>query len=222
LNAPSSAVRQRKTKRKLLALLPPEWRSQFISGIKSEIPAMREAFVLLAITGCRPCEVAAASIDYTTDGNLVIRILSAKRRAHQLGDWREIRQPLPKRYGDCSGLVDATVLEQLRRITPQQIADVARKTSRRVFPALGEQVTASVFRHQFCSDLKSQGCTRREIAMALGHSMIESQSGYGRPRFGFVEHIKVEICASYEPSEPNSDESKTFLDISFGNDLPEP
>lgn len=217
-----SANRRRKTKRKLLALLQTDWRQQFIAGIKSQIPAMREAFVLLAITGCRPCEIPAASISQNAEGNVVIRIVSAKRRIHQLGDWREIRQPLPKIYGDCRGLLDPSIHAQLRKITPKQIADVARKVSRRVFPSLGEQITASAFRHQFCSDLKSQGVSKREIALALGHSLIESQSGYGRPRYGFAGQVKFEIHGSCEPSEPNSDLSITFLDISSGNDLPEP
>ncbi len=210
------------TKRHILRELPQDWRQQFLAAIQSTTLGMREAFLLMAISGCRPEEVATTTVGLSEDGILTIHILSAKRRAHQRGDWREMRLVLPTWLGDCSGLLDPSVMTALRRITAKQIVDVARKVSRRAFPSLGERITASTFRHQFSSDLKSRGCTKREIALALGHSMIESQKTYGRPRFGYSEQIKIEINGSFEPSEPNGDRAKTFLDIRAGNDLPEP
>jgi integrase len=210
------------TKRNLLSQLPSNWRQQFVAGVQSSTPGMREAFLLMAISGCRPSELATTTLTLSEKNVLTIHIVSAKRRIHQIGDWRAMRLPLPTAYGDCRGLFDSFVVAQLRRITPKQISDSARKVSKRVFPSLGERVTASTFRHQFCSDLKSRGCTKREIALSLGHSMIESQNAYGRPRFGYIEQIKIEISGSYEPSEPNSERARTFLDITVGHDLPEP
>ena len=212
----------RNTKRKLLPLLPSNWRPQFIDGIQSTIPAMRTAFFLMAITGCRPAEIQTISWAQSDCGLLTVRIASAKRRSHQKGDFREMRLPLPTGYLHNQDILNQSHASPLHKITPKQISDVARKVSKRVFPSLGEQVTASTFRHQFCSDLKAHGCTRREIALAMGHSMIESQNGYGRPRYGCEEHVRIEVYGSFEPSEPNSHRSRTFLDIKSGHDLPEP
>lgn len=213
---------ERNSKRKILGQLPPDWRQQFVDGSQSTIPGMDSAFLLMAITGCRPAEISSISFAISEDRMLAVHIVSVKRRAHQIGDWRSMRLPLPDIYGDCKALFDPAAQAQLRQITAKQIIDAARKISKRVFPHLGEKVTVSTLRHQFASDLKACGVTKREVAMALGHSLQTSQNAYGRPRHGFVEHIKIEINANYEPSSPRSERARTFLDIAIGHEFPEP
>ncbi len=215
-----SGGHEKNTKLKLLPLLPDAWRQQFIGGIQSTAAGMPEAFMLMALSGCRPTEICTSEITIDVDGLLTIRFRNAKRRAHQGVHWRQLRLKPPPSFGDISGLVDPATLASMRKLTPKQISDVARKTSRRVFPALGEKVSASTFRHQFASDLKLKGCSKREISLALGHSMISSANGYGRPKHGFTEHIRIEITGNFEPKESPSARSKVFLDIACGHEVP--
>ena len=43
-----------------------------------------------------------------------------------------------------------------------------------------ERLSGYVYRHALASDMKADGATREQIAMALGHAVTKTQDTYGR------------------------------------------
>ena len=52
-----------------------------------------------------------------------------------------------------------------------------------------ERLSGYVYRHALASDMKADGATREQIAMALGHAVTKTQDTYGRAVGVVLENV---------------------------------
>ena len=178
---PVSRSAPRRSKR---ASLPrgQEWQ---LRAWEAATPAMRPA-IAVGMVGARPQEIELG-VD--------LRVISAKgQRYIQVmiqGAKVTDRSGQPARQllidpdtveGRC---LLAGIPEGRRRATIQRRAKrISLDWSQRIRSAMGGKVSAYSLRHQFAANLKSAGSDPLDVARALGHLSIQSQSRYGSKQQG--------------------------------------
>ncbi|NKE66125.1 site-specific integrase [Ramlibacter sp. RBP-2] len=184
---PDGIFPKRKGRVQRLRALSAGWRDTLLAAVRTEIPQMPQALALMALLGCRPCEVASAHIGMTADRKLELTVESDK----SLGQAEvRTRGAIFEIDAISSILVDLAQPSGTRlatpfsHITPKQIENVLRRASQRAFPKLSPPVSAYAFRNQVASDLKQAGVGAEELAHLLGHISDDQQKTYGRARYG--------------------------------------
>ena len=183
------ARRRMRARRTCIEGLPPDWREQLALVLPERI---RCAYLVAALTGCRPAELAAGITVRIVreEGRDVLEfsIAGAKVGARRGQPRRVLCWPvhcntlctllcnqLAHRQADAGD--DATHLVRLARV--DQLSELMNRHSARLWP--GQALSAYALRYQFATDLEQGGVSAARIASALGHCITDSQTCY-RPR----------------------------------------
>jgi integrase len=164
---------------------PKDWRERMLNAIQTGIPNMKEAVVVLAVTGCRPSELTTAELSLHEDGVQItvesLKSLGGKdpTRRGAIYEANEITSTLislAQKGGRPFSDIKYKALDNLLQRTSQK---------RGVFPeSLKVSIRSSDFRNQLVADSKAGGRPPEEIAMLLGHISTLQQKAYGRSALG--------------------------------------
>lgn len=164
-----------------------KWSKHGFNGVWNEAKESQWATwtALCIAAGLRPEELAQNRIDITASANLVtIRVRGAKVDGVKGQPWRSISL---KRGGDTEV---SAALEHLAAhsgiVRPPENGQSAKEAFRKYLARMGKrvwprgpQLSPYIFRHAFAADLKSDGCDREMLAMALGHTATQTGAAYG-------------------------------------------
>lgn len=176
----------RKSKAAALAQLPAGWRETLLEHFKGKEHRFWQAVGVMTCTGCRPEEVRLQVEIKTLDaGAVCFTIISAKagkQRRRQIfileGDhFFDLAMAL-SRSCQIAGLGGSG--DKL----PARLGDSVTRACKKLFPKTKENISPYCLRHQMSSDLKASGFSPEQIAAALGHTNINTQSVYGKTRHG--------------------------------------
>ena len=78
-----------------------------------------------------------------------------------------------------------------------QSKSISETITRKAIKLNFEGVSSYSFRHQFASDLKASGFSKRNIAMAIGHQAEVTQQTYGNSGAG--RQITMKVTAERKP-----------------------
>jgi len=164
---------------------PQDWRERMLNSIQTGIPNMKEAVVVLALTGCRPSELASAEVSLHEDGvQITVESLkslggkNATRRGaiYKANEITSTLVPLAQKGGRPFSDIKYKALDNLLQRTSQK---------RGVFSgSVRVSIRSSDFRNQLAADAKADGRPPEEIAMLLGHISTLQQKVYGRSALG--------------------------------------
>lgn len=167
-------------KRRGLGRLPTDWREQLFATVE---PDDRLPVLLLAVSGCRPSELAKG-IDIRRSGwHFLLGIRGAKVTADNGQPFRVLHidseHPWGKHLADClSDSPAKTSYQESARSLQHRIHRLVTHWQRTT-GINGYQISAYSFRHQLASDLKRQGEPDSWIAAVLGHRSTRTSTGYG-------------------------------------------
>lgn len=155
------------------------------------------ALTFASTTGIRPAEMREAQL--SEDG--VLRIISSKQqkdgsRSIPVREMRIYRPP-----EQIHGLRRLLAEFQSQVKTQKDTKKVCNRISydaRKLWPNPRQRKTHYSFRHKFGSDAKAAELSPEEIAALLGHKSMDSQTVYGRRRYGVG---KVDVRASQDTIE---------------------
>lgn len=169
------------SKRASLSRLPEDWRERLIKALKPDdvLPA-----VVLALTGCRPCEYKKG-VTLERDGDdLKVTIHGGKQSAFTQGgqavrvlvfDGRDALANALIGLADKTGGM-AWVQEDL---------GAWRKRFTRAAAKLGfKGISPYSLRHQFSGDQKQRGWNDDRLSQALGHASARMKQNYGHANQG--------------------------------------
>lgn len=177
---------RRKSKVSVLRKLPTGWREMLVEHLKAANNRFWPAAGVLACVGCRPEELRLdVKVKPMDSGAVSFSVTSAKagsRRPRNFiileGDRMfDLAMSLTS-VGETIGLGGRDY-----KLT-SQLGDTIRRASKKLFAEIDDNVSPYCFRHRFSSDLKASGFTHTQVAEALGHIDINTQSRYGRTRHG--------------------------------------
>ncbi|GEM_PF-1591010 len=184
-SGPKTGLRRlQQKKRQGLSILPAQWREQMLErSLGSDVES---ALLVLAMTGCRPSELARGVIINFGEQKLNILIVGSK-----LGV--DMGQPVRLQQFSVEDAWAARLLETLalEHHAPACYAFPAKRLARRIGRLAQEQFFVEgggpsplSFRHQFAADLKKCGVSQEQIAAALGHQSVRTQGMYGDRKNG--------------------------------------
>lgn len=176
----------RKSKSVTIRLLPDGWRERLVEHLRENKNRFWKAVAVLACTGCRPEEVRLqVKITKLDAGAVKFTITSAKAGTGRLRHIYILKGDpffdLAMTLADANQVVG---LEGSEYKLTSQLGDTVRRNAKTLFPKIKENISPYCFRHQMASDLKASGFTAVQVAQALGHTNINTQSVYGRTRHG--------------------------------------
>lgn len=183
--SPLVAPKPRRTKRKTGPGLPDDWREQ----LAARLPNWRQAYLVAAVTGCRPAELAKGVELRVREGQLQASIIGAKVGEYAGQPLRSMRWTLPNASPLVEQLAEAvlanagelTVSLGNRNTNPARaFSDAIREAAKRAWPGRKLSITAYSLRHAAASDLKSSGLGETAVSQALGHASLSTKSTYGR------------------------------------------
>lgn len=183
--------RRYSTRSHIIRGLPRDWREQLFA----QLPALqRTAFLVLALTGCRPIELQkGVGVTLAEQGGrdlFLFEIEGAKVTPHsgqpQRQLWREIHLcPLASLlYNRLCDALDGPSPPPLIRVSVEcgrSISDAITRYGAKLWPQHG-RLNAYALRYQFKEDLRLAGRDRDFIARAMGHNNDVSQNYYGPRR----------------------------------------
>jgi integrase len=203
----------RRTKRKTGPGLPDDWREQ----LAARLPNWRQAYLVAAVTGCRPAELAKGVELIIREGQLLASIIGAKVGEHAGQPLRSMRWTLPNASPLVEQLAEAvlanagalTVSLGNRNTNPARaFSDAIREAAKRAWPGRKLSITAYSLRHAAASDLKSSGLGETAVSQALGHASLSTKSTYGRAR---TQRGVSVAPGQVEGSRPVRGEASTWL-----------
>jgi hypothetical protein len=200
---------RRQTKRASLKGLDLDWRQQMLQLASIKFPQELDALRTLAITGLRPIELEKA----VAVGDLGIEVCFSISGA-KMGVWDhgqnggQVSRQLTftKNHPSFVAQIESNSVVQVSR---RRLEYVVRSLSLQLWPKrVGcRAISPYTFRHAFAAELKAQGFTETEIALALGHQSTSSQTHYGSRAQGAARgqgRYLVEVWAASEVREPNA------------------
>jgi integrase len=170
----------RNSKKASIQKLPDDWKEQLLAIMTKH--RYLNATRILACVGCRPAEIGKGVVVHHKKDGIYFEILGAKANDEDRGQvWRQIVLPLDHP-------IASKIKKGLHRAGSKSISEtITRKALKLGFKG----VSAYSFRHQFCSDLKASGFSKSNIAMAMGHYVVETQQTYGNSGAGRQMTMKV-------------------------------
>ena len=138
-----------------------------------------------ALTGARPEKLRAAQIRKNSHGALEIRIAGAKVSDTKGQPWRifTFGDDASHEYAHLAAKTGAgwKVVDLPPGVTdyPDAFSAALARAGAQVLRG-AERLSGYVYRHALASDMKADGATREQIAMALGHAVTKTQDTYGR------------------------------------------
>lgn len=194
------------SKRRGLGRLPDDWRDQLFAVATSiELPPV----IILALTGCRPGELATGVQVETQGDQLLLTILGSKVSENNGQPIRKIlldpAHPWVKLLKVCCAGQEAVITVCFPEAKLNRLLTRLAKTAMARSPAFGSawdyRISAYSFRHQVAADLKALGAASSRIAEVLGHRSERTQTCYGQShqgRAGGVSPI-IGVSATYLP-----------------------
>lgn len=171
--------RKPKSLRDDLNKLPDGWQAKILERAQaSDIYA--DAVALLALTGCRPEELAEGITVRLDAEPAVIRIHGAKLGDHAGQPWREIDIPtskLPPHMLLC--MREGRDLVEVKVDSTDALRQAVYSYSRELWPG-SIRISPYHFRHSMAETLRENGWPAREIAAVLGERSAATVSHYGR------------------------------------------
>tara|TARA_R110000851_G_scaffold311834_1_gene472151 strand:- start:562 stop:1149 length:588 start_codon:yes stop_codon:yes gene_type:complete len=135
-------------------------------------------------TGVRPCEID--KMTFNAD-NSSLDIISAKKtedglrgldRTLYFDTWQFNTLTAAHEAWKEHKLLSGSDSTKAMKLLQDQLARVTKA----LFPRRKNRITLKSYRHQFGSNLKASGWSRRETAAAMGHQSVNSLSVYGNVR----------------------------------------
>ncbi len=185
-----------KTKRRGLASLPADWRSQVVGTADQAHSKYALPIAVQLITGCRPAEVERGVLARcAADGSVVFRISGAKVKPGVQGqEWREVVVTVDR---TPEALFVKHAIEEAKSAG---VSDADWPLAGRAPSAKGlgwavgyygqgastrqHSISAYSARHPMASDLKADGASAEACAVALGHLVDRTSQMYGRAAAG--------------------------------------
>jgi hypothetical protein len=208
-----SRITKRQTKRASLRGLGVDWRQQMLQLASIRFPKDVDALRTLAVTGLRPIELEKAVTVGDLGPEVCFSIAGAKMGVwdHGQNGGQASRQlTFSKGHPALGENISSSVVVQVSR---RRLEYVVRSLSLQLWPGrTGHRaISPYSFRHAFAAELKAQGFTETEIALALGHQSTSSQAHYGSRAQGAARgqarHL-VEVWAASEVREPIAQKQK--------------
>ncbi|MBT2324993.1 site-specific integrase [Variovorax paradoxus] len=168
------------------------------------------ALMALALTGCRPCELASAT--FGVDENyLYLTLACAKEKFNETNSRprtlvMERAGPMFGKYVDelASWAEGQTAPNPFAAIKAADMNNLCRRLSRKLWPRR-QLVNPSCFRCVFIADLKNDCLHREHIAYQVGHQSQRSASRYGTSKQGISGRRGYLQCdLAEEREEPHS------------------
>ncbi len=201
---------RRRTGATRLRFHPANWQAELVAGAP---PGLRTGLLILALTGCRPCELARG-IEFmigapASDVRLTLDVLGAKCDQHRGQPIRTFQFLAEDVRPAVTELIGALHAFQLRTSTAifrfAKVSNQIRERARKLWPGHQALPSAYSFRYAFRQHMALLGATRAEIARAMGHRSVLSSLSYGhqmsRQR---TQDLAIDISASFEPHYPDS------------------
>lgn len=176
------------SKREGLDELPDDWRELMLEAVAHR-PEHWIPLMILRLTGIRPRELheGIGLAYFANDDLIIIRINGAKCTEDNGQPERELHFELAN-HQELSRLMHLLNVSPGKEINfhfPKRgLSNLIARLNRQLFPDVTIPVSPISFRHQFASDLKIAGRGRYEIATAMGHRSVRTQSGYGLRKSG--------------------------------------
>lgn len=171
--------RRPKSLRDDLSELPTGWQTRILERAQaSEIYA--DAVAILALTGCRPEELAHGVTVRLDAEPAVIKIYGAKLGDHAGQPWREIDIPtakLPAHMLLC--LREGCDSVEVKVDSTDALRQAVYSYSRELWPG-SIPISPYHFRHNMAETLRENGWPAHEIAAVLGERSAATVSHYGR------------------------------------------
>ena len=193
------------SKRRGLGKLPDDWQEQ----IAKQIPNIHLDF--LAITGCRPSELAHITAEYSDEGLLTVFIQGSKVKdtGHSCGQstGQELRTLVIDTKKSEAARRIFTFLKAGRKIPSIEKTELEAlrkklaRVSETLFPGI-PVISFYSYRHQLMSNLKEDGMSPEKIASIAGHQSTKTQQLYGRSGSGKGGHAINEVHASRPVRSP--------------------
>lgn len=183
-------VKQKASKRKLTGL-PENWRMELLSNITY---GWKSIYLVQAVTGCRPAEIAKGIKLQFKDGKLTAAVEGAKLGQFSGQKLRsmvwDVENPSPlvaeliKLVPD-NGVWTTINYSKISSSNPASAYSTAvRDAGKRAFPKRPGTMTPYSLRHAAASDLKDSDLSSEEQSKALGHQVTETKSVYGSKVYG--------------------------------------
>lgn len=203
---PSIERKENKSKRKTLRSFPKDWPEQIFDFAPA---SLKSAVAVHYLSGCRPEELSKGILVLKSPREITFVIQGAK--TYQKSDGLQIGQgerritvklsdPLEKKMADSlknEGII--TYKKEAVRIGLWRL-------SKTLFPHHARPISAYSFRHLFSARLKKSGADESEIAIAMGHSSVKTQSMYGTSRQSSGRKISIEASGEVEPRNQKTKE----------------
>lgn len=169
----------------IIAKKYPNWRELVWSRLVAVGSPWLDHTAVAALTGARPEELRAAQIRKNSHGALEIRIAGAKVSDTKGQPWRifTFGDDASHEYAHLAAKTGAgwKVVDLPPGVTdyPDAFSAALARAGAQVLRG-AERLSGYVYRHALASDMKADGATREQIAMALGHAVTKTQDTYGR------------------------------------------
>jgi integrase len=185
---PIADPKPRHSKRQDLRGLPVDWRESLLSALSES--QFRCAYLVSAVSGCRPAELEAGVAVAISGTSLTVRIKGAKVKNTQGQPWREITYEIDS---DAHELVQA-LYKEIARNAPIHagfgelevkvenkagFTSAIRRAGRHIWPKRRSEITPYCLRHAAASDWKA-GLSADEVSAALGHLSPDTKRLYGQ------------------------------------------
>jgi integrase len=206
-NQPTEPKCRRRATR--LRLHPADWQDKLIAGAP---PKLKIALLILALTGCRPCELSRG-IEFLigppwSDVRLTLDIAGAKcdqYRGQPSRTFQFLAEDLRSRVTELvDALRDYQTGKSAASFRASEINTRIYQRSRELWPGHKPLPSAYSFRYAFREQMARLGATRAEIARAMGHRSMLSSLAYGRQmQRQRTQDLAFDISASFEPHYPD-------------------
>ena len=180
--------------------LPINWQETIINSISTKIQYLKEAIIIMSMTGCRPCEIRSIRINLIENNQISVSINNAKLKntsTKRILIYKLVGLAIELKSVFNDKSANALVFSN---INEKQIANLLARTSKKAFPKLNLIVTPYCFRNAIASDAKNSGMPPEDLAKLLGHCSTQTQKFYGRAKYGKSTNplLPIEILSNNE------------------------
>lgn len=194
---------KRLSKRSALLGLPFDWMEQICNY--NENSKYRDAFYVVALTGCRPGELkkgVSVTYELKSDGEseLTFKIFGSKVTADSGQEWRTITYKNLENIAAFSKFLACIKAEGTKKIhieSPINFTQEIRRIAKHLWPDHKSSVTAYCFRHQFSANLKNMKIGD-DTSKALGHRSTKTRRLYGTASQARGKSVGISISSSHD------------------------
>lgn len=191
--------KENRSKRKTLRSFPKDWPEQVFS---SSPESLKPAIAIHYLSGCRPEELGKGILILKSPHEITFVVQGAKtyKKSDGLRIGQGERRITVKLISDLEKIMADSLQNEGIIIHKKEAVRVGLwRLSKILFPRYARPISAYNFRHLFSSRLKKSGANESEIATAMGHASVKTQSGYGTSRQSAGRKISVEATGEVEP-----------------------